>query len=181
MEDQTVSGPELADWLGVSPTRVQQLAQSNHVAKHSRGKYWLKKSIQLYTGFLRDSSQGRQQPEEKAQYEEERAKLYRVRRMKAEAEYNLYIGKLHDGEIVEKLWNDQTENCKSKLRTIKTKLSPLVQYEDQIPVIESIIGDEIDAALEELSNYDQTKFIEESIAALALDGDGLQAAAEMED
>lgn len=179
-EDQTVSGPELSEWLGVSPTRIQQLAKNNHVAKEGRGRYLLRESVKLYTRFLRDSAQGRQKTEDKADYDEERAGLYRQKRIRAETENALLLGKTHDGDHVEKLWNDQISNAIAKLRTVKTKIAALVQTESELPVIEEIVGEEIDLALIELSEYDQSKFIEETIAALSNDGESLSTASEMD-
>lgn len=176
-----VSAKELGEILGLTQVRVQQLAKEDHVMKEGRGRYNLQGSIRRYMAFLRDSAQGRQTPEEDADFKKERAGLYREKRLRAKAENDLFFGTLHEGPLVEALWNDQLSNAKSKLRTLKTKIAPLVQHETELPVIEQIIGEEIDTALEDLNEYDQSKFIEETLAAFQANGESLSSASEVED
>jgi hypothetical protein len=57
-------------------------------------------------------------------------------------------------EDVVKAWTDTLSNLKSKMTSIPSKAAPIVASETDIGVVQEILTDSINEALEELSNYD---------------------------
>lgn len=53
-EGKTVDAPELADWLGITPRRIQQLVQEGVLERVSRGRYPLKKCVKAYVAYQDD-------------------------------------------------------------------------------------------------------------------------------
>ena len=83
----------------------------------------------------------------------------RTRKLNAEAEIaELELAKVRNQlvlvEDVVKAWTDTLANLKSKMTSIPSKAAPIVASETEIGVVQEILTDSINEALEELSNYD---------------------------
>tara|TARA_B110000908_G_C9901840_1_gene291431 strand:- start:79 stop:510 length:432 start_codon:yes stop_codon:yes gene_type:complete len=83
----------------------------------------------------------------------------RTRKVNAEAEISeLELAKVRSllvvAEDVEKAWTDTLSNLKAKLTNIPSKAAPLVASETEAGIIQSMLADLINEALEELSTYD---------------------------
>lgn len=83
----------------------------------------------------------------------------RTRKLNAEAEIaELELAKIRNQlvlvEDVVKAWTDTLANLKSKMTSIPSKAAPIVASETEIGVVQEILTDSINEALEELSNYD---------------------------
>lgn len=83
----------------------------------------------------------------------------RTRKLNAEAEIaELELAKIRNQlvlvEDVVKAWTDTLSNLKSKMTSIPSKAAPIVASETEIGVVQEILTDSINEALEELSNYD---------------------------
>ena len=83
----------------------------------------------------------------------------RTRKVNAEAEISeLELAKVRSllvvAEDVEKAWTDTLSNLKAKLTNIPSKAAPLVASETEAGIIQAMLADLINEALEELSTYD---------------------------
>jgi hypothetical protein len=83
----------------------------------------------------------------------------RTRKVNAEAEISeLELAKVRSqlvvAEDVEKAWTDTLSNLKAKLTNIPSKAAPLVASETEAGIVQAILADLINEALEELSTYD---------------------------
>ena len=83
----------------------------------------------------------------------------RTRKVNAEAEIaELELTKVRNQLVivddVVKAWTDTLSNLKSKLTSVPSKAAPIVASESEIGIVQEIISDFINEALEELSNYD---------------------------
>lgn len=83
----------------------------------------------------------------------------RTRKLNAEAEIaELELAKVRNQlvlvEDVVKAWTDTLSNLKSKMTSIPSKAAPIVASETEIGIVQEILTDSINEALEELSNYD---------------------------
>ena len=83
----------------------------------------------------------------------------RTRKMNAEAELSeLDLAKVRNQlvivEDVVKAWTDTLANLKAKLTSIPSKAAPIVSSESDAGVIQAMLADLMNEALEELSNYD---------------------------
>jgi hypothetical protein len=57
-------------------------------------------------------------------------------------------------EDVVKAWTDTLANLKSKITSIPSKAAPIIASETEIGIIQEILTDFLNEALEELSSYD---------------------------
>lgn len=83
----------------------------------------------------------------------------RTRKVNAEAEIaELELAKVRNQlvlvEDVVKAWTDTLANLKAKLTSIPSKAAPMVASESEAGIIQSMLSDIMNEALEELSNYD---------------------------
>jgi hypothetical protein len=83
----------------------------------------------------------------------------RTRKVNAEAEISeLELAKVRSllvvAEDVEKAWTDTLSNLKAKLTNIPSKAAPLIASETEAGIIQAMLADLINEALEELSTYD---------------------------
>ena len=83
----------------------------------------------------------------------------RTRKMNAEAELSeLDLAKVRNQlvivEDVVKAWTDTLANLKSKITSIPSKAAPIIASETEIGIIQEILTDFLNEALEELSSYD---------------------------
>ena len=83
----------------------------------------------------------------------------RTRKMNAEAELSeLDLAKVRNQlvivEDVVKAWTDTLANLKSKVTSIPSKAAPIIASETEIGIIQEILTDFLNEALEELSSYD---------------------------
>ncbi len=83
----------------------------------------------------------------------------RTRKINAEAEIaEMELAKVRNQlvivEDVVKAWTDTLANLKAKLTNIPSKAAPIVASESDAGVIQAMLADLMNEALEELSNYD---------------------------
>ena len=93
----TVPVKELAEWIGVTATRVQQLEKKGIVVKVSRGIYRLKESVQGYIREMSSKADGKH-----SEYHQERTKKMKIDRMEAERDFAERMGQLVPAESVRK-------------------------------------------------------------------------------
>ncbi len=83
----------------------------------------------------------------------------RTRKVNAEAEIaEMELAKVRNQlvivEDVVKAWTDTLANLKAKLTNVPSKAAPIVASESDAGVIQAMLADLMNEALEELSNYD---------------------------
>lgn len=136
----------LADILGLTPRRVQQLAEDNIIPKPSKpGAYDIPACVQnyYYNEYIGD-----EESELDGRHE-------RARKAKAEAdriEFDLEIkqGKYVETELVEHLLTGIISNCRAKLLALPRKLAPTVSTAESPNEVEEILTNGIHEALDEL-------------------------------
>lgn len=136
----------LADILGLTPRRIQQLADDGIIPKPSKpGAYDIPACVQTYyyNEFI-----GNEDDELDGKYE-------RARKAKAEAdriEFDLEIkqGKYVETELVEHILTGIISNCRAKLLALPRKLAPTVSTAQSPNEVEEILTDGINEALDEL-------------------------------
>ena len=155
-----VTEKELSEYLGLSDRRIRQLFKQGILIKSQRGKYDLKASVLGYINSLRDKEKNKDEALEKLKISNEAEKLTheRLKKRRTELQVLQIEKKLHAQEDVEYFWNTMVQAAKSRITAIPVKLAPqLVGIEDR-KEIQSILKMEIGDALNEISNYDVSKF-----------------------
>lgn len=153
---RVVTSSEIAEILGVTERRIRQLTNDGALAKISRGKYDLSDSIKAYIDYRIKT----EMPEEELDKQREGALLLRAKRMKAELELKRMEGKMHAAEDVETVMNKMLTSFRSRMLVIPHKIAPQLQMEEDMNVIKEKVKKEIYEALQELSEYDPTLFLD---------------------
>lgn len=151
-----VSSQELSEIMGLSQRRIQQLAKDKIVDKVDHNQYNVPNSIKGYVDFMVDCAT----PDESKSInkDKETALLTRAKRMSAEVDLQTKLGELHRASDVKDVMNTMLNNFRAKLLTLPSKIAPQIQGKNEIEVLKSIIKNEINDTLSELSDYNPRTF-----------------------
>lgn len=145
----------IARILDVTERRVRQLKDENIIQEYNGmpGLYDLIPTTHNYINYLR-----KRNPEsaENIDYNTERAKLVRAKRLNEEYDLGVKEGSLHTSEDVETVMMNMLINFKSRLMAIPAKLSPTLSKKTDKAEIHRILKDSVDEALSELADFSQT-------------------------
>jgi phage terminase Nu1 subunit (DNA packaging protein) len=162
----------LARLLNLTEVRIQQLAKQGVVVKGGRGRYDLWNSIKGYVRYLQERNVGRPGSGLSAteagevvgeDYQKHRARLYKAKADSAELEASLLRGRLHDAEAVRKVTEDMISSARAKLLGVKRKAAGKVIGLTDLAAVEAAIEEPIIEALNELTNYDPSRFTKQAI------------------
>ena len=147
----------VAKFLDMTPKNVEKLTEKG-VLQPKQGKlYSLVEANHAYINFLRQQNPD---TEEVVDLNEERAKLAKAKRLKAELELELERGDLHRSEDVKRIMTATLINFKSRLSAIPAEeADKLASMTDKAKIF-LYLNDKIKEALTELSNFEEV-FAEE--------------------
>lgn len=146
--EMIVGTQQLADVIGKTAKWVNTLTRDGVLVQVSRGKYDLADNVQRYIKYAQHLSDNTD-----VDYNEEKALHERAKRKIAEmdlAEKELSL--IQVTEVV-KILERMVGLFKARCLTIPSKVSPLIQYETELPVIVGILRKEIKEALQELADH----------------------------
>ena len=145
----------IARILDISERRVRQLKAENVIQEYKgmAGLYDLLPTVHNYINFLRRRNP---ESEENIDYNTERAKLVRAKRLNEEYDLRVKEGDLHTSADIESVMTDMLINFKSRLTAMPSKLSPVLSKKTDKAEISRILKDAVDEALNELSDFDST-------------------------
>ena len=118
----TVSGPELAELLGVTPRRIQQLEAEGRVERVGRGRYALATSVRGVVAQLSAAAAGRGE----ASLASARARLAEARAVQEERRNALDAGTLIDTGALDYVLSETMINLRKMLRAIPERAPTLV-------------------------------------------------------
>lgn len=156
--DTIVGVQVVADIFQVSPRRVGQMVQEGIIPRFKNGSYKLVETIQKYIDYLAKREEEKNVNSVKKESESEKLKLERIKRQKAELEFNLMKNELHKSEDVKMLYTGMILAFKSKMLAIPVKLSPRLVGVKDVVTIQDMLNEEVVRALQELSEYDAADF-----------------------
>lgn len=159
--ENKISGPELADLFGVSDRYIRQLANDDILKKSGRGQYLLKESIQGYIQFLKDTNSVSADLKD-LKLKKETEKLDKDIELKT-LKISELKNELHEASIVEKVMSAMLLNLKGKLLSVPNKVAPLIVACDNLGDIQSIVLENIETCLLELSEYSKDLFKNKNI------------------
>lgn len=145
--DETISGKELADFLGLTERRLRQLVQDQHMKKAGRGKYFFKDSVQSYMAFLKEASEKKGD----ATYQAESLRKLTAEADKAEFEASIMRGDLAPIEEITATWSHIAMEVRTNVLAIATKAASRINADMSKADIQAVIADEVDGCLEALS------------------------------
>ena len=145
-----VTGKALSTVLGVSERRIRQLVSEGILSKDENNKqFYLPSCVQKYIDYKVNAQMG----DNEIDYQHEKSRHERAKRVRAEISLQAYVAKMHNSEDIEKVMTDMIVNAKNKLRGIPSKIAPSLSTQIDLPIIESILANEIDDCLLELASY----------------------------
>lgn len=163
----------LARLLNLTEVRIQQLAKQGVVVKGERGRYDLWASIKGYVSFLQSRNISRPgsglattdgvEVVTGEDYQKHRARLYKAKADAAELEAALLRGRLHDADAVRKVTEDMISSCRAKLLGVPRKAAGKVKGLTELAEIEATIEEPIIEALNELTQYDPSRFTQQTV------------------
>jgi len=145
----------IARILDLTERRVRQLKSENVIEEYKDmpGLYALVPTVHAYVNYIR-----KRNPEsaESIDYNTERAKLVRAKRLNEEYDLRVKEGDLHSSADVEAVMADMLITFKSRLMAIPAKLSPTLSKKTDKAEIHRILKASVDEALNELADFDKT-------------------------
>lgn len=142
----------VAKFLDMTPKNVQRLTEKGIITPKQGELYSLTEATRDYIRYLRDRSPD---SEEVVDYAEERAKLAKAKRLKAELELSVEQGDLHRAEDVKKIMTATLINFKSRLSAIPAEEAEKLATMTDKAKIFIYLNDRIKEALTELSNFEE--------------------------
>jgi len=153
----TVSSSDLADLLGLSPRRVQQLTADGVMTKADSG-YPLSESIQQYCDYLKNGAKSNQPELDAANL-----RLVQAKADKAEISVSILLGDTVRLDMVEKVWGNLVTIFRSRILTMPWKLAPVLAKMDDPAEIEAVVMEEVKEGLGELAEFDPEEVIDRSV------------------
>lgn len=144
----------VARFLDISERRVRQLKDENVIQEYKgmSGLYDLVPTIHSYINYLRKRNP---ESEENIDYNTERAKLVKAKRLNEEYDLRVKEGDLHTSADIENVMSNMLINFKSRLMAIPAKLSPILSKKTDKAEISKILKGAVDEALNELSDFER--------------------------
>lgn len=146
--DGTVKTARLADWLGVSTRRINQLAQEGILTRTAPGRLNLRDSIQAYCAYIRESAAHRMGDHD---IQAEKLRLTREQADKAALDNATRRKELTPLAEVEREWVAFCVDLRAKLLAIPSRVASQAALDKETT---RIVDEELRAALEDLANAD---------------------------
>lgn len=140
----------VARFLDLTERRVRQLRDDGVVSEVRPGLYDLAETNRRYINYLRarnpDSA-------EQLDYNTERAKLVRAKRLNEEFDLKIKENQLHSTEDVEQVLTTMLISFKGRIMSIPAKLSPILSKKTDKAEIHKILRQAVEEALNELADF----------------------------
>lgn len=157
ISDLIVHTDVMANLLGFTRRRVNQLVNEGVLERKAPGRFYLMLNIKKYLDFLRT---GQYEEEEKAQaeYWEEKALHEKAKREMAELKLAKLKNRLHDADDIELIITNMLITFRNRILGIPQKVAPKIIGMENLAEINDAINSELLEALTELSEYDPEMF-----------------------
>jgi len=143
-----VNARELADMLGCTPQYVYTLVKQGVLVKQGPAQFPLAENVQKYLKFLNSKRSS------KALYWSEKALHEKALRQMAEIRLEKLDDELHDAAAVEAIINDMVSFFRKRTMAIADEVAPKIVGMTNPGEICGILTDAVNAALDDMSNYE---------------------------
>lgn len=158
ISDLIVNTDVMADLLGYTRQRINQLAKEGVLEKQAPGRFPLYLNIKKYLDYLRYGQGETENDDTAAAYWEEKALHEKAKREMAELKLAKMKNQLHDAADVEMCLTNMIVTFRNRILAIPQKVAPKVIGVENLAEISDIINTELLEALTELSEYDPGMF-----------------------
>ena len=159
-QDWTVSQAALGRILNLTPGRISQLVDEKIVTLNEADKngVCLIESLQNYW----QSKQSREDGKGKVNFWEERGLHERAKRKMAELKLKKMKGEIYNAKAVEDAFVSMLTILRNNLLGMPSKFAKQLEGKSQTQIF-GLLTEEIEAHLEELSNFDLSQLAEEAV------------------
>lgn len=157
ISDLIVNTDTMANLLGYTRQRINQLAKEGILEKKAPGRFYLMLNVQRYIDFLK-AGQHEEEEESQAAYWEEKALHEKAKREMAELKLAKLKNRLHDADDVEMVMTNMLATFRSRILGIPQKIAPQILGMENLAEINEMINQELELALAELSEYNPEMF-----------------------
>lgn len=158
--DIVVNTDVLADVLGFTRQRINQLAKEGILEKQAPGRFLLLRNCKKYVDYLRIGQVADEEEGATAQYWEEKALHEKAKREMAELKLAKQRNQLHDAADIELVLTNMLVTFRSRILGAPQKVAPKIIGITSLAEIMEVINTELLEALTELSEYDPAMFTE---------------------
>lgn len=157
ISDVIVNTDVIAELLGFTRQRINQLAKESVLEKQAPGRFLLRKNIKKYIDYIR-INQTEDDESATAQYWEEKALHEKAKREMAELNLARQRGHLHDAADVELVLTNMLVTFRNRILGTPQKVAPKIIGLTNLAEIVEVVNEELLEALTELSEYDPAMF-----------------------
>lgn len=163
VDDAVVVNTEtIAKMFNMSSRRVRQLVEEGVIDRVGHGRFNLVDTVSTYINFLKLSADGLNQDDITESLDYEKWLHEKAKREKAEIELAHIKKEMHSSGEVEEVMNNMVMNFRQRVLSIPSKCALMLVNRSDPKYIETVLEQNVNEALKELSDYDPTMFIEET-------------------
>lgn len=165
---------EIAEILGVSTRRVNQMEKEGALKKVGRNQYDIRECFHTYTNAIVEKEKAKDPDKLDKTYEE--ALWTRRKREKTEVELQILRGDVHRSKDVSLVIGDMLGRFRGKIQSLPSKIAPRLLNKDNISNVKALLEEEMKEVLTELSDYDPHVFYGKSKDKIYInedEGDGI--------
>lgn len=151
----------IAKMFNMTPRRVRQLVEEGVVDRIGHGRFNLIDTVSKYVTFLKLNTESLTEGDVTESLDYEKWLHEKAKREKAEIELAHIKKEMHSSGEVEEVMNNMVMNFRQRMLSIPSKCALQLMNRTDPKYIESILEQNVNEALKELSDYDPSMFIED--------------------
>lgn len=151
----------IAKMFNMTPRRVRQLVEEGVVDRIGHGRFNLIDTVSKYVTFLKLNTESLTEGDVSESLDYEKWLHEKAKREKAEIELAHIKKEMHSSGEVEEVMNNMVMNFRQRMLSIPSKCALQLLNRTDPKYIESILEQNVNEALKELSEYDPSMFVED--------------------
>ena len=151
----------IAKMFNMTPRRVRQLVEEGVVDRVGHGRFNLIDTVSKYVTFLKLNTESLTEGDVTESLDYEKWLHEKAKREKAEIELAHIKKEMHSSGEVEEVMNNMVMNFRQRILSIPSKCALQLMNRTDPKYIESILEQNVNEALKELSEYDPSMFVED--------------------
>ena len=151
----------IAKMFNMTPRRVRQLVEEGVVDRVGHGRFNLIDTVSKYVTFLKLNTESLTEGYVTESLDYEKWLHEKAKREKAEIELAHIKKEMHSSGEVEEVMNNMVMNFRQRILSIPSKCALQLMNRTDPKYIESILEQNVNEALKELSEYDPSMFVED--------------------
>lgn len=151
----------IAKMFNLTPRRVRQLVEEGVVDRIGHGRFNLIDTVSKYITFLKLNTESLTEGDVTESLDYEKWLHEKAKREKAEIELAHIKKEMHSSGEVEEVMNNMMMNFRQRMLAIPSVCAPFLVNRTEPKYIETILEQNVNEALNELSEYDPSMFVDD--------------------